>query len=294
MEDASGAASNRVAAESPKITDYNSRRVLNSVDITDWPGLRRAEIAGETHFFHLEGKIDAPVLLLLHCAGGNAEIFYMLRPVLEREFRVLSCDLLAHGPAAEHLAPGTTGAQYAQAALAKLLRLLDALAGAGEIPAAPLRVLGVSLGGQIGLRLAAHHPERIERLVACDTWADTIVIQPGRRFESYHREWARTHPAEVQAWIQRWLRTRLETLPELLALFDKKAQDPSPYARIQCPTLLLAGEEDEVTPPTELAKLHALIPGSQMTILPKLKHLPMVEDPEAFLAATMPFLRGEG
>ena len=258
-----------------------------------WPGLRRLTLNGEVHEYHLSGPADAPPLLLLHCAGGNGEIFYMLRPALEREFRVLSCDLFAHGPQAEEIPAAMTGADYLQAALAKLLRLLDALRESGEFPAAPLRLLGVSLGGQVALRLAAHHPGQVARLVAADTWADTINIQPGRRFESYHREWARSHPDEVSEWIRHWLRTRLERLPQLLALYDGKAQDPSAYRAITVPTLLLGGAEDEVTPPGEMEKLHGLIPGSLLTILPGLKHLPMVEDPNAFLTAFLPFLRGE-
>ena len=144
-------------------------------------------LAGETHEYHLSGSADAPPLLLLHCAGGNGEIFYMLRPALEREFRVLSCDLFAHGPHAEEIPAGMTGAQYSQAALAKLLRLLNALSETGEFAAKPLRLLGVSLGGQVALLLAAHHPERVALVAAADTWADTINIRPGRRFESYRR-----------------------------------------------------------------------------------------------------------
>ena len=258
-----------------------------------WPGLRRVTISGEAHDYHLSGPEGAPPLLLLHCAGGNGEIFYMLRPALEREFRVLSCDLYAHGPLAEEVPAAMTGADYLQAALAKLLRLLDALRDSGEFPAAPLRLLGVSLGGQVALRLAAHHPQRVARLVAADTWADTINIQPGRRFESYHREWARSHPDEVSEWIRHWLRTRLERLPQLLALYDGKAQDPSAYRAITAPVLLLGGAEDEVTPPGELEKLHALIPGSRLTILPGLQHLPMVENPALFLDTVLSFLRGE-
>ncbi len=258
-----------------------------------WPGLRRLTLNGEVHDHHLSGPLTAPPLLLLHCAGGNGEIFYMLRPVLELEFRVLSCDLFAHGPQAEEIPAGMTGADYLQAALAKLLRLLNVLRESGDFPAAPMRLLGVSLGGQVALRLAAHHPEMIARLVAADTWADTINIQPGRRFESYHREWARSHPDEVSDWIRHWLRTRLARLPQLLALYDGKTQDPTAYQAIRAPTLLLCGAEDEVTPVTEIEKLHALIPGSLLTILPGLKHLPMVENPAAFLAASLPFLRSE-
>ncbi len=258
----------------------------------DWPGIERLEADGEVHHFHLAGEIGAPTLLLLHCAGGNAEIFYMLRPDLERDFRVLSCDLWGHGPSGEPVTPGMSGADYAKAALAKLRRLLARLRAEGRIAAGPLHLLGVSLGAQIGLRLAAHHPEEVARLVACDTWADAITLVPGRRFESYHREWARAHPEAVGEWIRHWLRTPLAVLNRLLALYDGRPQDPSPYAAIGCPTLLIAGAEDEVTPPAQLAILNALIPGSRLAILPRLKHLPMVEDPAAFLAAVGPFLRG--
>ena len=59
---------------------------------------------------------------------------------------------------------------------------------------------------------------------------------------------------------------------------------------IRCPTLVVCGEADQVTPPAEMRRMADAIPGAAFAILPGAGHLPPVEAPDAFERALAPFL----
>ena len=58
------------------------------------------------------------------------------------------------------------------------------------------------------------------------------------------------------------------------------------------PTLVIAGDEDVLTPPKEAHKLHGAIAGSRVEILQHAGHLSNVERPAAFNTVVSEFLRG--
>ena len=60
------------------------------------------------------------------------------------------------------------------------------------------------------------------------------------------------------------------------ALRDRPDSRPL-LATIQCPTVIVAGEEDAAIPSSEAAAMHAAIPHSTLFVLPKIGHLPNVE-----------------
>jgi pimeloyl-ACP methyl ester carboxylesterase len=63
-------------------------------------------------------------------------------------------------------------------------------------------------------------------------------------------------------------------------------------ARIRVPTLLVWGTEDRITPPAVARRFHALIPGSDLMMLARCGHMPMLERPEAFSAIAQVWLAG--
>ena len=61
-------------------------------------------------------------------------------------------------------------------------------------------------------------------------------------------------------------------------------------ASIHCPTLIVVGEEDTVTPPPLSQGMHEAIAGSELVTIPRAGHLSNLEQPEAFNAALARFL----
>jgi pimeloyl-ACP methyl ester carboxylesterase len=73
------------------------------------------------------------------------------------------------------------------------------------------------------------------------------------------------------------LRSRLDSTPLL--------------SSIRCPTLIVVGEEDTLTPPQLSRDMHDAIPGSELVALPAAGHLASLEQPQAFNEAVAAFLR---
>jgi len=61
--------------------------------------------------------------------------------------------------------------------------------------------------------------------------------------------------------------------------------------QITCPTLILMGELDGPTPPSEGKLMVEAIPGARLTIIPQAGHLSNLEQPEAFNTALLNFLQ---
>jgi 3-oxoadipate enol-lactonase len=169
---------------------------------------------------------------------------------------------------------------------------------------------GLSLGGMVGMWLAAHHPERVDRLVLCATSAHLdgeAYAERGRAVreagtlsgiaDSVLARWltpdyAREHP-EVQA----ALRAQLEHTPvegyasccDAIAAMDLRPD----LARITAPTLCVAGREDPATPPEQLEAIAAAIDGARLEVLSPAAHLVAVERADAVAALILDHLRSD-
>src|SRR5438093_8175646 len=113
-----------------------------------------------TALHHLvEGPDGAPVLLLSNSLGTTLEMWDSQMPVLAAHFRVVRYDARGHGRS-----PMTPGPYTIDDLGRDALGLLD------HLGVASANFCGLSLGGMVGLWLASHAPERIDRLVvACSS-----------------------------------------------------------------------------------------------------------------------------
>ncbi|MBT2439488.1 3-oxoadipate enol-lactonase [Streptomyces sp. ISL-36] len=234
-----------------------------------------------------EGPATAPVLILGPSLGTSTALWDALAPELSATHRVVRWDLPGHGGSpASLIGPGATVGDLA----GLVLDLADAL-GADRFGYA-----GVSLGGAVGLHLAAHHPERVERLaVLCSSAHFGGAARWEERAATVRREGL---AALAQTADARWF-TPGFTVPALVE--DHRKADPGAYAAccdalaafdlrdrlasISAPTLLVAGREDPATPPAHLREIADAVPGSALTEIPGASHLAPAEQPEAVLAA---------
>ena len=110
--------------------------------------------------YRLEGPADAPVVTLAHPLGATLEMWEAQAAALRPRFRVLRYDIRGHGGSEVPVGPYTLE-QMAD----DFLELLDAR-GIRET-----HFVGLSMGGLIGMTAALRFPDRIRRLVLCDTTA---------------------------------------------------------------------------------------------------------------------------
>jgi 3-oxoadipate enol-lactonase len=101
----------------------------------------------------LEGPPDAPVLVLGNSLGTSSAVWDRQAGQFSRAFRLLRYELPGHGGSPAAPGPYTIGNLGAG-----VLDLLDSL-GVDRVA-----YCGISLGGMIGLWLAAHAPDRVAAL----------------------------------------------------------------------------------------------------------------------------------
>ncbi len=110
--------------------------------------------------YHLDDFTDpwrnAPYLILQHGYGRSSQFWYQWVPYLTRFFRVVRPDLRGLGKSGRpaNLDTDITPAHY----ISDLLAIIDALGGA------PVHYCGESLGGILGMVLAAEHPDQLRTL----------------------------------------------------------------------------------------------------------------------------------
>ena len=239
---------------------------------------------------------EGPPLLLLHAFPFDRRLWRAATERLAAKFRVVAIDARGFGES-------TPPAPFSIADLAdEAVALLDALG----IPMAV--VAGVSMGGYAALALADRHPARLAALALIDT--RSVADSPaGRRARDQGIALLRSGgAAEYIAAIPDKLlppHAPPEVRSSALALAAAQPPEAIAYAlaamrdrpdrtaelrAIACPTLVMVGSDDTVTPPAESRALAAAIPDARLIEVPGFGHLLPIEAPAEVAAALTQFL----
>ena len=152
------------------------------------PQGRYANVNGIRMYYVVRG--EGPVLVLLHGGGGSGEQFGRQVPAFEKHFRLVVPDMCAQGRTSDRSGPLTYHAMAE-----------DVIALMNLLGVKRFDVMGWSDGGDTGLDLAIHHPDRLRRLVtfganfspsglnpADVAWNDTAGSSGGTRAPLVARE----------------------------------------------------------------------------------------------------------
>jgi 3-oxoadipate enol-lactonase len=166
---------------------------------------------------------------------------------------------------------------------------------------------GLSMGGYVSLAFAARHPARLERLILADTRAaaDSDAARAGRAdalalvekqgvAALVERQLAALlSPAASEA-VREQVRGLGKQRPEgvsagLRALRDRPDRRAE-LAAIACPTLVIVGTEDKISPPAEMAEIASAISGARLVEIAGAGHLSNLEKPAEFVSAIARFV----
>ena len=241
----------------------------------------------------VSGPPDAPPLVLSHAIGTSLAMWEPQLPALEKHFRVIRYDHRGHG--ASPVPPGP----YDIADLGgDLLALLD------DLGIERASICGLSLGAMTGLWVAAHAPERVERLVACcasvaprsrQAWADRpAAVRAGGTAavaDLVTERWGyRDRRPDLAARIVAML---LATPAEGYAGCCDAIQqlDLAPdLGAIVAPTLAICGADDPSAPPEDARLIASGVADGRAEVVPDAAHLLNVERPEAVTALILQHL----
>lgn len=254
------------------------------------------EIAGR-RLSWLESGAGAP-LVLLHAFPLSADMWAPLHAAPLDGWRLITPDLRNLGEASGP--PATSMDDHADDVLALMRALGIERAVVG----------GLSMGGYITFALHRRASQRIRALVLADTRAEADTEQ-ARANRLTMQQTARESgpPAIADAMLPKLLGPSARTSADLPArvraliqangapaIIDaiealKTRPDSTPtLATIGCPTLILVGADDELTPPAAAETMQRGIAGSTLQVIPASGHLANLEQPEAFRAALQAFL----
>jgi 3-oxoadipate enol-lactonase len=154
--------------------------------------------------------------------------------------------------------------------------------------------VGLSLGGVVGMRVAAQAPDRVERLVlACAStqfgepaqWRDraaTVRRQGlGAIVDAVMGRWFTRAYGDVSRWRAMFMSVDAEGYArccEALAGWNAS----SDLARIAAPTLVIAGSEDPTSPPAEGEAIAGGVAGARFVVIDGAAHLANVEFADEF------------
>lgn len=272
----------------------------------------RRQVRGRELGYDDRGKGDAVVLL--HPFPFARALWDEIATPLAARFRVLSVDARGFGESdlrASYPTPGSS-APYEIIDLADdLAALLDALA----IPRAA--VLGMSMGGYTALAFAARHAARLHALVLADTRAaaDTPDARAGREvaLSTIHGRGAAAYldsslarllspgaSPTLHAHLRAQAEPRADSLVAGVEALRDRPDRTAELSAIACPTLVVCGAEDQVTPAAEMRRMSEAVgrggadagahrPARYVEI-PGAGHLAHLEAREAFTTAVGSFL----
>jgi pimeloyl-ACP methyl ester carboxylesterase len=172
---------------------------------------------------------------------------------------------------------------------------------------------GVSMGGYVAFGMVRRAPHRVSGLLLSNTraTADAPEARGGRdRMIAVAREQGASAIAEQMLpkllgestraqqpdLVDAVRRLILMNSPDAIAtalgaLRDRPDSTPLLHS-IECPTLIIAGDEDAIINVSEAEAMHASIPGSSLVVLPRTGHLANLEQPNAWTAALDQWLGG--
>jgi pimeloyl-ACP methyl ester carboxylesterase len=254
---------------------------------------------------HVEQAGTGEPVVLLHGFGASTYSWRKVMPALSRSHRVVAIDLNGFG----YTQRPAGRASYTREAQAQLvLGTLDALG----IDRA--HFVGHSYGGGITLYLAAQHPERFRTMVLVDSSAPTYANDRRSRaaalrpLDSLLVRLVFLRPAMVRRSLLSSFWDDSLVTPELVQAYQDRlaiegATDafygltaPAPAGatveleKIAVPALVLWGAHDELIAPESGRRAAARLPHAEFVLLDHSGHLPLEEEPEAFLGAVLPFL----
>jgi 3-oxoadipate enol-lactonase len=245
--------------------------------------------------YRIDGDPSRPWLVLSNSLGSTLAMWDPQVDALARRFRVLRYDSRGHGESSVPRAPCSIDAMTDDA-----MGLID------HLGIASAQVCGLSMGGMIGMRLASTLPDRVDRLVLCNTaahmppasaWNDRItrICDGGMAAvaDQVVARWFSPRAPVAQPQMVARAKAMLMATPAegyiaaCEAIRDMDQRDG--IGAIRAPTLVVAGTDDVSTPPSTARDLVARIGGARYVELPA-GHMSNLECPTAFTAALVDFL----
>jgi 3-oxoadipate enol-lactonase len=247
-------------------------------------------------------KEHQPVLVLANSLAASQDMWRELAQTWGQQYRLVRLDYAGHG----EQGPDSLGFHDTLQGMGdEFIQRMD------EQGTQAFDFIGLSLGGMLGLDVASRYPKRIKRLVAanCRYWqAPEAQTQWDERIEKVKKEgmaailaptlerwFTESFRAENPALMERVGNMILSTSAEgyaAAATAVRNADLRPQVAQIECPVLLITGDEDLAAPAPHLEELQSSIPTTTLTVLTPCAHISSMEHADEFQQLVKQHLEG--
>lgn len=244
----------------------------------------------ELHYIK-EGS-GSEVIVFSHGLLWSHKMFADQVNFLKKSFTVIAYDHRGQGSSEKNSVPFDLDTLTLDA-----LQLIDTLAGK------PVHFVGLSMGGFIGMRLAARYPEKIKSLILLETSANTEPVENLPKYKMlngivglfgvvppvansvmkimFAQSWLENK--ENDGLIKKWrkeLRSNKRSITKSVeAVIYRKGVEEEIRA-INCPTMIVVGDEDVATKPEKAKFIQMSIPNASLHIVQGAGHSSSIEKPE--------------
>lgn len=257
------------------------------------------------HYRDEGNKNDSLPLVLIHGTSSSLHTWDSIVPTLLNKKRIIRLDLPAFGLTGPH-----SGRNYSIAFYNQFINSFLSAIGVEEYI-----IAGNSLGGSIAWNQALSYPDKVKQLVLVNSSGYPKKNEKGnigfklasmpvigdvlvkftpkslirKSIEDVYADKAKVNEQLIQRYYDLLLRegNRQATLD---ILKQRKYASSEKIKSIPTPTLIIWGEEDQLIDVSNAYLFKKDIQGSELVIIPKTGHVPMEENPSAFLTALNKFI----
>ena len=238
-----------------------------------------AEINGIDIYYEVYGQGQGDPVILLHSGLGNGDYFVNQIPPLAEQHEVVVMDSRGHGRSSFDDTP-----------ISYEVMASDVLALMDHLGIDKASIVGWSDGGIIGLELAIHHPDRLNKVVAYGANFDPTRVRLDINENAYWNAFVERDAQDYQVLSphpERW-EEFLENITHMWATEPNYTEEQ--LGSITTPILILDGATEEAIDLNQTKLMALLIPGAELVIIPDTGHFAMMEKPDEFNRIVLDFL----
>jgi pimeloyl-ACP methyl ester carboxylesterase len=261
---------------------------------------------GKKVFYKLDGEASFDTLMILNGIMMSHKSWELFIPNLTQHFQVLRVDMLDQGES-DHLKAG-----YTQALQADMLSALITHIGLEKV-----HLAGISYGGNVALQFALKYPAQTHKLVLFNAvartsewlrdigrgWNKVAATRDGEAY--YHVTIPLIYSPNFYSRKIKWMEKRKQTLipvfstPEFLDAMIRLTESAESHDvfknlnTIETPTLVIAADQDMLTPPHEQEAIVNAMPIARLITFRETGHASMYERPELFITTLVGYLSHE-
>ena len=247
----------------------------------------------QTSYYYEEHGCGEETLVFSHGLLWSGQMYHKQVEYFSKKYRVITYDHRGQGKT-----EGTTTGYDMDTLTDDTAKLILSLS-----PEKPVIFAGLSMGGFVGMRLAARYPSLVKKLILMNTSCDTEPKsnKPKYSLLNFFVKWLgigavvsqvmpimfgkkfledKTRKEDRKYWADQLKTCRKKYITKAVEGVINRSGISDELDKIKCPTLIIAGEQDVATTPEKSHKIHSLVKGSKMVIIPGAGHMSAIEEPE--------------